>query len=189
MTVEIAERKQRDNDARRAHIIRVARRIAELEGWASVTVRRLAEEIAYSQPVLYAHFGSREGIVTAAAVEGFKELGLALEKTRKRPRRGNPIQAIADTYLKYAATFPALYEAMFSLQVNLPFGEVGTPSELQFAFAQLRSILEASGSEADVCAEVLWSSLHGIAQLTRTKRLPPNRQKDRVAMLLRLFSA
>ena len=84
----IAERKQRDRQARRAQIIRTARRIAELEGWSSVTVRRLADEISYSQPVLYAHFENREGILAAVAIEGFQEIGLALEKARKKARNG-----------------------------------------------------------------------------------------------------
>src|SRR5580704_11687468 len=69
----IAERKLRDRQARRAQIISAARRIAELEGWSNVTVRRLSDEISYSQPVLYAHFGSREGILAAVAIEGFQE--------------------------------------------------------------------------------------------------------------------
>src|SRR5271156_2371204 len=84
----IAERKLRDKQARRAQIISAARRIADLEGWSSVTVRRLSDEISYSQPVLYAHFGSREGILAAVATEGFQELGLAMDKARKRVKRG-----------------------------------------------------------------------------------------------------
>src|ERR1700760_2279658 len=87
-TSRIAERKLRDNEARRVQIISVARRIAESEGWPSVTVRRLSDEISYSQPVLYAHFGSREGILTAVALEGFREIGVALEKAHKNARRG-----------------------------------------------------------------------------------------------------
>ena len=39
-TNRIAERKLRDKQARRAQIISAARRIAELEGWSNVTVRR-----------------------------------------------------------------------------------------------------------------------------------------------------
>jgi AcrR family transcriptional regulator len=73
----IAERKLRDKQARRSQIVSAARRIAELEGWSKVTVRRLANEISYSQPVLYAHFGSREGILAAVAIEGFMELAVA----------------------------------------------------------------------------------------------------------------
>src|SRR6202007_1890660 len=88
----IAERKLRDKQARRAQIISAARRIAELEGWSNVTVRRLSDKISYSQPVLYAHFGSREGILAAVAIEGFQEMGLALEKARRRVKRGNTVE-------------------------------------------------------------------------------------------------
>ncbi len=133
----IAERKLRDKQARRASIISAARRIAELEGWASVTVRRLSDEISYSQPVLYNHFGSREGILAAVAIEGFQELGLAMEQARKRVKRGNAVKSVADAYLEFARTLPALYEAMFSLGLSIPFGNVATPPELQFAFSQI----------------------------------------------------
>ena len=106
----IAERKLRDKQARRAQILSAARRIAELEGWSNVTVRRLSHEISYSQPVLYAHFGSREGVLAAVAIEGFQEIGLALEKARKRPKRGNTVESVAAAYLEFAASSPALYE-------------------------------------------------------------------------------
>src|SRR6201990_3115788 len=116
----IAERKQRDRQSRRAQIISAARRIAELEGWSNVTVRRLSDEISYSQPVLYAHFGSREGILTAVAVEGFQEMGLALEKARKQGKRGNTVESVAAAYLEFAVSSPALYEVMFSLRLSVP---------------------------------------------------------------------
>jgi AcrR family transcriptional regulator len=115
----IAERKLRDRQARRAQIISAARRIAELEGWSNVTVRRLSDEISYSQPVLYAHFGSREGILAAVATEGFQEMGLALEKARKRVKRGNTVESVAAAYLEFAASSPALYEVMFSLSLSV----------------------------------------------------------------------
>src|SRR5499433_2732013 len=130
----IAERKQRDRQARRAQIISAARRIAELEGWSNVTVRRLSHEISYSQPVLYAHFGSREGILTAVAIEGFQEIGLALEKARKRVKRGNTVESVAAAYLECAASSPALYEVMFSLNLSVPFDDAATPPELRFAW-------------------------------------------------------
>ncbi len=184
----IAQRKLRDRQARRALIVGAARRIAELEGWSSVTVRRLSDEISYSQPVLYAHFGSREGILAAVAIEGFQELGLALEKARKRLKRGNPVEAVAATYLEFAASSPALYEAMFSLSLSVPFDDPATPTELRFAFSQLLELFEGRGSGPEVLAELFWASLHGIADLTRTKRLPRIRQKERVRALVGLFT-
>lgn len=184
----IAERKQRDREARRAKIISAARRIAELEGWPSVTVRRLSDEISYSQPVLYGHFESREGILAAVAIEGFQEIGLALEKARKRAKPGKMVESVASAYLEFAASSPALYEVMFSLSLNIPFADAATPPELRFAFAQLLEMFQGQGSKPEVLSELFWAGLHGIADLTRTKRFPPSRQKERVKMFVELFT-
>ena len=184
----IAERKLRDRQARRAQIIRAARRIAEVEGWSNVTVRRLSDEISYSQPVLYAHFGSREGILAAVAIEGFEELGLALERARKRVKRGSAVESVAAAYLEFAASSPALYEVMFSLSLSVPFGAAATPAELRFAFSQLLELFPGQSRKAEVITELFWASLHGIAELTRTRRFPPSRRKERVRTLVELFS-
>jgi AcrR family transcriptional regulator len=185
---KIAERKQRDRKARRAQIILAARRIAELEGWPSVTVRRLSDEISYSQPVLYAHFGSRDGILAAVAIEGFGELGHALEKARKRAKDGRGVEAVASAYLRFAVASPALYEVMFSLGLTVAFDDAATPPELRFAFSQLLALFQEQGAKAEVLAELFWASLHGIAELTRTKRFPPIRQKERLRILVELFT-
>ena len=183
----IEERKLRDKQARRANIISAARHIAELEGWPSVTVRRLSDEISYSQPVLYSHFESREGVLSAVATEGFQELGLAMEQARKQVKRGSSVKAIADAYLGFAASSPALYEAMFSLSLNVPFGDSATPPELRFAFSQFLQLFEGHSARSEVLSELFWGALHGIAELTRTKRFPPSRQKERVRTLVELF--
>jgi AcrR family transcriptional regulator len=184
----IAERKLRDKQARRAQIVSAARRIAELEGWSNVTVRRLSDEISYSQPVLYSHFESREGILAAVAIEGFQEIGLALEKARKRAKRGNPVESVAAAYLEFAASSPALYEAMFSLSLKVPFGEAAAPPEMHFAFTQLLELFPGQGSKSEVLSELFWASLHGIAELTRTRRFPRSRQKERVKALVERFT-
>jgi AcrR family transcriptional regulator len=185
----IAERKLRDKEARRARIIGAARRIAELEGWSNVTVRRLADEISYSQPVLYAHFENREGILGAVAIEGFRELGLALEKARKRVKRGSTAESVASAYLGFAVSSPALYEVMFSLGLNVPFGDAATPPELRFAFSQFLELFPGQSLHSEVMSELFWASLHGIAELTRTRRFPPMRQKERLWTLVELFTS
>jgi AcrR family transcriptional regulator len=159
-----------------------------VEGWPNVTVRRLSDEISYSQPVLYAHFANRDAILAAVAIEGFKELGLALEKSRKRAKQGDTVAAVAAAYLKFAVSSPALYEVMFSLSLSVPFGQAATPPQLRFGFAQLLELFSGQGSKAEVMAELFWASLHGIAELTRTRRFPPSRQKERLRRLVELFN-
>jgi AcrR family transcriptional regulator len=187
-TARIEERKLRDRRTRRAQIISAARQIAAAEGWSSVTVRRLSDEISYSQPVLYSHFDSREEIVAAVAIEGFQELGLALQKARERTKRGSPVESVANAYLDFAAISPALYEAMFALKVSVPFGDPASPPELRFAFSQLLELFPEQCQKSEVLAELFWATLHGLADLSRTKRLPPKRQKERVNELRNLVS-
>jgi AcrR family transcriptional regulator len=152
-------------------------------------VRRLADEISYSQPILYAHFENREGILGAVTIEGFQELGLALEKARKRVKRGSTVESVASAYLEFAVSSPALYEVMFSLSLSVPFGDAATPPELRFAFSQFLELFQGQSLNSEVMSELFWASLHGIAELSRTKRFPPIRQKERVRALVALFTS
>jgi AcrR family transcriptional regulator len=137
---------------------------------------------------LYSHFESRERILDAVAIEGFREIGLALEKARKRAKRGNAVESVAAAYVEFAASSPALFEVMFLHSLSVPFDDAATPQELRFAFAQLRELFEGQGSKSEVLAELFWASLHGLAELTRTKRFPRGRQKERMRALVELFT-
>ena len=125
----VAERQQRDRARRRQAIITAARQMAEAEGWDAVTTRRLADRIEYSQPVLYSHFPGKGGIINAVAVEGFAELRLILRNARKAA--GSPEAALgelAEAYVGFALEHPALYDAMFTLSTELPFGRPRRPA-------------------------------------------------------------
>src|SRR6202035_4105636 len=107
-------------------------------------------------------------ILAAVAIQGFEELGLALEKAWKRAKRGNTVESVAAAYLEFAASSPALYEVMFSLGLSVPFDDPATPSELLFALSQLLEFFQGQISKPEVLTELFWASLHGIAELTRT---------------------
>jgi len=116
-------------------------------------------------------------------------MGLALEKARKRLKRGNTVESVAAAYLEFAASSPALYEVMFSLSLSVPFGVAATPTELRFAFSQLLQLFQGKRSKPKVISELFWASLHGIAELSRTRRFPPSRQKERIKALVELFTS
>jgi AcrR family transcriptional regulator len=183
----LAERHQRDRARRRQAIITAARQMAEAEGWDAVTTRRLADRIEYSQPVLYSHFASKGGIIDAVAVEGFAELRLILRNARKAASSPQAaLGELAGAYVGFALEHPALYDAMFTLGTELPFGRPEAPRELHAAFAELREAVTplAGGRDPETLAEVAWSALHGIATLTRTRRLRPDCHQARLTMLV-----
>jgi len=126
--------------------------MAELEGWSNVTLRRLSDEISYSQPVLYAHFGSREGILAAVAIEGFQEMAWLWRRGTETVKRGNTVESVAAAYLEFAASSPALYEVMFSLSLSVPFGDAATPAGDAIRVFPLLELFQGQGSKSEVIA-------------------------------------
>ena len=184
----ISERKGRERVEREQRIVASARSIAEAEGWAAVTIRRLAEEVEYSQPVLYSHFENRDAIVAAVAVEGFREIAIALQQAARRPAgRGTALREVAMAYLAFAREHPAVYEAMFSMRTNLHFAEADTKSELRDGFAALMAVVAPSRSDAEIATETFWAALHGLAELERSGRIRPSARSERITLLCGLF--
>ncbi len=181
----VAERRSRERAEREHRIIAAARLIAAGEGWNAVTIRRLAEQVEYSQPVLYTHFENRDAIVAAAAVEGFRELATALQQAAHGSTdRRAAIQNTAMAYLAFASEHPALYEAMFIMPTVLRFAEADTPLELKDAFAALASVVTPSSSDAEVATETFWAVLHGLAELERSGRIRRIARDERLALVV-----
>ena len=179
------ERKGRDRAAREHRIVAAARAIAEREGWDAVTVRRLADEIEYSQPVLYSHFKNRDAIVAAVAVEGFKELTVALREAANGSTGRNALRNVALAYLAFALDRPALYDAMFVLPTDLRFAEAGTRPELRAGFEALAAVVAPFCAEVADVTETFWAALHGVATLERSGRIRPSARNERIALIVR----
>ncbi|WP_019931004.1 TetR/AcrR family transcriptional regulator [Nocardia sp. BMG111209] len=180
-------RKERERADRRQRIIDTARELAESDGWETVTVRRLADRIEYSQPVLYSHFAGKRAIVSAVAEQGIAALSEAMRAARTAaPTPGAAMELVARAYLDFATANPALYDAMFLMDTDLTFG-LDAPKALRDAFAELEALFRplVAESELGAYAEVYWSALHGLAALDRGGRLRPELKEQRLAILMR----
>ena len=187
----IRERRERERAERERAIVAAARELAESEGWDAVTTRRLAAQIEYSQPVLYSHFKGKDAIMAAVAVEGFADLAadLAAARTAATDER----QAVADVAAAYAAFAerrPALYDAMFTLAVDLPFASQDVPVDVARGFAELAETLRpvAGDDDLETFTETFWSGLHGLVTLMRSGRLRRADHDRRLALLVDRFA-
>jgi AcrR family transcriptional regulator len=175
----VSPRPAPDLDHRRDRVVRAARDLAESDGWAAVTMRRLAAELGVTQPVLYTAFAGRQALVDAVALDGFREVAEALEAVEAAPA------ARMRAYLDFAAAHPRVYEAMFSLPSGLPFASDDTPEPLRRAFSGLRAAFpDADGTRA----EVAWAALHGLATLAAGGRLTPSQAQARFDLTHRMLT-
>jgi AcrR family transcriptional regulator len=185
--MSIQSRRERERAERERLIVTAARELAEAEGWEAVTTRRLAEQVEYSQPVLYSHFAGKDAIMAAVAVEGFADLAADLRAARDGAK--DPLAAVSAAYLSFAERRPALYDAMFSHAVDLPFATPEAPAPLHAGFSELAEAIRPHAGEDDLglLTELFWAALHGVATLTRGGRLPRDLHDRRLDLLLARF--
>lgn len=106
----VRERRQRERQELRRAILDTAREIAAAEGWSAVTIRRVAEKIEYSPPVIYEHFSSKEEIVIELLREGFRRL--LAEMRSARDAHKDPVEsllAIGHAYWSFSVAHPEMH--------------------------------------------------------------------------------
>ncbi len=172
------QRRERERQEMRQAILRAARDIAAREGWQEVTIRKIAEAIEYTPPIIYEYFASKEALLLELLREGFGQL-LQIIQTIKA-RSGSPesvLRQVTLAYWHFAFNSPELYQVMHGLG-GVPFGTSETPPEARSTFAAVRetvrAALEAHGvqrPDLDGDVDILWSTLHGLISLTMAGRI------------------
>ena len=74
----------REKEKVRTAILSTAWELVKADGWQSLSIRKIADAIEYSIPVIYDHFENKEAILYEIGNEGFrllsKKIGSAKEK-------------------------------------------------------------------------------------------------------------
>jgi AcrR family transcriptional regulator len=167
----IVERKIRQKEEVRSSILEAAWDIVLAEGWQSLSIRKIAEVIEYSAPVIYDHFANKEAILLELSKKGFQILNEELIKARKRSvHPEKQIEAMAFSYWEFAFENKAYYQVMYGL--GMPSCETMSEiSELR-TFADLimqpiKDLMKASNTDTNPYLKLhtFWSMLHGLISI------------------------
>jgi AcrR family transcriptional regulator len=185
----IKERRDRERQELKQAILDAAREIAANEGWQAVTIRKVAERIEYSPPMIYEHFANKEAILIELMREGFRLL-LAEIHAGDAPAASAKARllALANAYWAFAWEYPELYQVMHGLG-GVPFCVDGAtdesnspPAEAEAVFMATWKILRTLPSMAsldiedvDAAVLILWATLHGMVALTMAGRIKGGR--------------
>jgi AcrR family transcriptional regulator len=114
----VVERKERQKDEVRSAILEAAWEIASKEGWKALSLRRIADIIEYSAPLIYSYFESKEAILLEFVKKGYVKKYHALKKAKEQ--HNDPalqLKAMAFAGWKFATKHKVLYELMYSIKV------------------------------------------------------------------------
>ncbi len=167
----IIERKSRQKEEVRSSILEAAWGIVLSEGWHSLSIRKIADIIEYSSPVIYDHFANKEAILLELGKKGFRLLNEELVKAKKRSV--NPekqIEAMAFSYWEFAFENKAFYQVMFGL--GMPSCETISETSELITFSELimqpiKELIKVSNTGVDPYLKLhtFWSMLHGLISI------------------------
>jgi AcrR family transcriptional regulator len=170
------ERIQRLKDETRVNILDAAFKIVKEEGWQALSMRKIADEIEYTAPIIYEYFSSKEAILEELNKKGYSLLTREMEAARnKHASPAAQLEAMWMAYWNFAFAQKELYQLMFGVQMNCCMqqksAEVEAPSRL--VNEVIRELLnENNTSENEVCRRyyTFWSVVHGLVSINLVNR-------------------
>ncbi len=114
----IIERRQRQKTEVRTSILQAAWEVVLTEGWQALSIRKIADAIEYSVPVVYTHFESKDAILHEFTKEGFRLLTEAITQQRdSQTDASRQLEAMAEGYWNFAFAYKEYYQLMFGLGI------------------------------------------------------------------------
>jgi AcrR family transcriptional regulator len=185
----VIERKQRQKNEVKSSILCAARQLVIEEGWSSLSIRKIADAIEYSVPVIYDHFENKEAIQLEFAREGFRILGEKIQEARDNHLEpSKQIEAMAMSYWDFAFTNKEFYQIMFG--VGMPTCDMAMKVPEMETFRQLMqsSIQELiSGSSQPEVNKFLkfyslWSMLHGLVSINMVEQTSTHQDLNQMVL-------
>ncbi len=173
--MSIVERKQRQKESLRQKILDAAREILLANGYAHLSMRRIAEQIEYSPTTIYHYFINKEDILHHLCVEALERqfvsisaAGSSEQSTFLRLRTS--IRAYVDFGLSEPDRYKIIYMADISQYVSMTsiLEEGSAANKLCKLMRNLvKDVLFESESTLDpeTVFQTIWAHIHGIVAL------------------------
>lgn len=167
----ISERRLRQKEEVRSAILTTGWQMVKKEGWQSLSIRKIADAIEYSVPVIYDHFENKEAILFQFAKEGFQLLTKKMKAGKEKSEDpAEQIKAMAEAYWNFAFKNKEHYQLMFGLGISCDI-ERCLPEKVEFRnlmMETIQSLLSKNKkTEINVCLKyhTLWSVMHGLVSI------------------------
>lgn len=178
----VKERREREKLEIRDLILDAARDLFISEGYAGVSMRKVADRIEYSPTSIYLHFADKDELFHELCHRDFAKLAEDLNQLVNEPDVLERIRQIGLAYIQFGVRYPNHYQLMF--MTAHPFKEMndfdlevkGNPEKDAYAMLriQVQQGIDAGAfrdefSDADAIAQTLWAAVHGVISLQIAK--------------------
>lgn len=171
------ERIHRLKEQTRVNILDAAHEIVKDEGWQALSMRKIADKIEYTAPIIYEYYANKEAILLELTKKGFMLLGARMNEAKSKHKElGDQLEAMWLAYWNFAFEQKEYYQLMFGVEVNccimdelLPAGS--TPYDI--AAGTIAELMGISDPDDDrVCTKyyTYWSIVHGLISINIVRK-------------------
>ena len=162
----------------RISILDAALRIVKEEGWQALSMRKIADVIEYTAPIIYEYFASKEAILLELTRKGFLMLTNELEEAKGKHRLpAKQLEAMWLAYWNFAFANKELYQVMFGVTTNCCCDMVNNLPEADLPYDLFSELigrmLKITDLESEaVCTKyyTFWSVVHGLVSINLLSR-------------------
>jgi AcrR family transcriptional regulator len=171
------ERIQRLKEETRVNILEASLDIVKEEGWQSLSMRKIADKIEYTAPIIYEYFANKDAILNELTRQGFVKLATQMEEASKHHTAPTAqLEAMWLAYWNFAFANKELYQVMYGVEMNCCVFEntcpdIQGPSNL--LWDKITEIIpEEKRSEEYICTKyyTFWSVVHGLISINMTRQ-------------------
>jgi AcrR family transcriptional regulator len=113
------ERILRQKEETRSNILIAAREIVKEDGWQGLSMRKIADKIEYTAPIIYEYFSNKEAILQELTCKGFGILTKDLEAAKAESQ--DPAEQLEGMWLAYwnfALKNKEMYQLMYGVEMT-----------------------------------------------------------------------
>jgi len=166
------ERILRLKDETRTKILDAALHIVQKEGWQALSMRKIADEIEYTAPIIYEYFTNKEGILLELTRRGYLILGKDIREARdKHQSPEHKMEAMWIAYWDFAFAHKEFYQLMYGVDTVCCSVKNSMP-EAETVATMLGAVIESLFKkqpvhEKDICMKyyTYWSIIHGLISI------------------------
>jgi AcrR family transcriptional regulator len=187
--MKIKARREREKVEFRQSILDAARSLAAEQGWENVSIRKIADRIEYSPPMIYEYFTDKEALLRTLLDLGFQHLNARIHAVlAAEPDPQRALITMAAAYWDYAFENPEMFKVMNGLDgaVTGPFTLEDKPIEMLKGMQLVSETIQRWADSqqlkpADLESAFLhyWSAINGLVLLVMTGRVHIDDQAGR----------
>ncbi|MFT3935155.1 MAG: TetR/AcrR family transcriptional regulator [Chitinophagaceae bacterium] len=165
-------------DETRTKILDAALAIAREDGWQALSMRKIADKIEYTAPIIYEYFSNKEAILQELTRTGFVKLAVQMKAAAdKYTDPSVQLEAMWLSYWNFAFAEKELYQVMYGVEMSCcsiqsPCEAIRTPAEmLQAKISELVPEEKRNKEYIDRRYYTFWSVVHGLISINLTKQI------------------